>query len=53
MDLGNLGGAGLGLFGQLFNRNQQNQASNQYFNMGAPYRDRLTAITNDPLWKRC
>lgn len=48
MDWGNLGGAGLGLFGQLFNRNQQNQTSNQYFNMGAPYRDRLSAITNDP-----
>jgi hypothetical protein len=48
MDWGALGGAGLGLFGQLFNRNQQNQTSNQYFGMGAPYRDRLQAITNDP-----
>lgn len=47
-DWGNLGGAGLGLFGQLFNRNQQNQTSNQYFNMGAPYRDRLSQISNDP-----
>jgi len=48
MDWGNLGGAGLGLFGQLFNRNQQNQAYNDYYNIGAPYRDRLSAITNDP-----
>ncbi len=45
---GDILGGGLGLFGQLFNRNQQNQTSNQYFNMGAPYRDRLSAISNDP-----
>lgn len=48
MDWGNLFGGALGLGGALFNRNQQNQTSNQYFNMGAPYRDRLSAITSDP-----
>lgn len=41
-------GGGLGLWGSLFNRNQQGQTSDQYFGMGAPYRDRLSAITNDP-----
>ncbi len=45
---GDLLGGGLGLFGSLFNRNQQGQAYNDYYNIGAPYRDRLSQITNDP-----
>src|SRR6266702_346994 len=48
MDWGNLLGAGTGLWGSLFNRNQQNQAYNDYYNIGAPYRDRLSAITANP-----
>ena len=48
MDLGDLFGTGLGLGGALFNRNQRGQTSDQYFQMGQPYRDRLSAITADP-----
>jgi len=48
MDWSDIIGGGLGLGGTLFNRNQQNQAYNDYYNIGAPYRDRLMAITNNP-----
>ena|SRR5437899_2840285 len=47
-DFGNLLGGGIGLWGSLFNRNQQNQTSNDYFNMGAPYRNRLSDISSNP-----
>ena len=48
LDFGNILGAGTGLWGSLFNRNQQNQAYNDYYNIGAPYRDRLSQISNNP-----
>lgn len=48
MDFGNLLGGLTGLVGNLFNRNQQSQAYNDYYNIGSPYRDRLSQITNDP-----
>jgi hypothetical protein len=48
MNLSDLFGGALGLGGALFNSNQQGQTANQYLGMGQPYRDRLTAITNDP-----
>src|SRR5260221_3424245 len=41
-------GGGLNLGGSLFNRNQRGQTSDQYFQMGQPYRDQLSAMTANP-----
>src|SRR5689334_21919882 len=48
MDLGSLLSGSTGMLGNLFNRNQQSQAYNDYYNIGAPYRTQLQTITNDP-----
>lgn len=36
------------LGGSIFGANRTGNTANQYFGMGQPYRDRLTAITADP-----
>jgi hypothetical protein len=48
MDFGNLLSAGTGLLGQLWGRNQTQGTASQYAGMGAPYRERLSAISADP-----
>lgn len=39
---------GLGLLGNLFNRNQASQTENQFWGIGDPYRAQLQNITNNP-----
>lgn len=48
MNLGDILGPALGVGGSIFGLNRTSGTANQYEQMGAPYRDRLTAITNDP-----
>jgi hypothetical protein len=48
MNLGDILGPALGVGGGLFGLNRTRQTANQYEQMGAPYRDRLSAITADP-----
>lgn len=48
MDWTDILGGGLNLGGALFNRNQRGQTSDQYFQMGQPYRDQLSSITANP-----
>src|SRR5258706_771771 len=43
-----ISGGGLNLGGSLYNRNQRGQTSDQYFQMGQPYRDQLSSITANP-----
>ena len=48
MNLGDIFGGALGLGGSLFGRNQTLGTAKQYEGMGAPYRQRLSDISNDP-----
>lgn len=48
MNLGDVLGTGLGLAGSVFGANRTGATASDYYGMGKPYRDRLTAITNDP-----
>jgi hypothetical protein len=48
MNLGDILGPALGAGGGLFGLNRTRQTANQYEQMGAPYRDRLSSITADP-----
>lgn len=48
MNLGDVLGPALGVGGSLFGLNKTGATANQYEQMGAPYRDRLAAITADP-----
>lgn len=48
MSLGDWLGAGTGVLGQLWGQNRAQGTAGRYEGMGAPYRDRLTAISNDP-----
>lgn len=41
-------GSGLGVFGSLFNVNQNRHMADEFRNEGDPERSRLRAITNDP-----
>lgn len=48
MNLGDVFGGVLGVGSSLYGRNRTSGTANQYEQIGAPYRDRLTAISNDP-----
>lgn len=48
MNLGDVLGSATGVLGSLFGANRTGSTANQYEQMGAPYRDRLSAISADP-----
>lgn len=48
MNLGDILGGATGLAGSIFGANRTGNTANQYYGMGAPYRDRLSAISADP-----
>lgn len=48
MNLGDILGGATGFAGSIFGANRTGNTAGQYEGMGAPYRDRLSAITNDP-----
>lgn len=48
MDWGSLIGPATQLGGSIFGAGRTNNQSNQYFQMGQPYRDQLQNITNNP-----